>query len=86
MKERPESKRPKMPLSQRAKQFAPFDALTGLSERLKQAEEEHSRALNSRTLRYSGDNTYSAPDADTDSRFGENTPANIYGTPEMPEE
>ena len=35
-----------MPLSQRAKQFAPFDALTGLSERLKQAEEEHNRALN----------------------------------------
>lgn len=41
--ERPESDRPKMPRSQRAKQFAPFDALTGLSERLRQAEEEHAR-------------------------------------------
>ena len=37
MKKRPESKRPKMPLGQRAKQFAPFDALTGLTERLQQA-------------------------------------------------
>lgn len=43
-KKRPKSERPKMPLSQRAKQFAPFDALTGLSERLKQAEEEHRKA------------------------------------------
>ena len=42
---RPESSRPKMPRSQRAKQFAPFDALTGLSAKLKQAEEEHRRAL-----------------------------------------
>ena len=42
---RPESDRPKMPRSQRAKQFAPFDALTGLSIRLKQAEEEHRRML-----------------------------------------
>ena len=41
--ERPESSRPKMPRSQRAKQFAPFDALTGLGERLKLAEEEHER-------------------------------------------
>jgi hypothetical protein len=39
-----------MPLSQRAKQFAPFDALTGLTERLKQAEEEHDRALNSQVI------------------------------------
>jgi len=30
-----------MPRSQRAKQFAPFDALSGLSEILRQAEEEH---------------------------------------------
>lgn len=52
MKERPVSKRPKMPLSQRAKQFAPFDALSGLSERLKQAEEEHSEALSSKSVRY----------------------------------
>lgn len=43
--ERPASSRPKMPRSQRAKQFAPFDALTGLSERLRQAEEEHEREL-----------------------------------------
>ena len=41
--ERPESSRPKMPRSQRAKQFAPFDALTGLGEKLRQAEEEHER-------------------------------------------
>ena len=41
--ERPESARPKMPRSQRAKQFAPFDALTGLGEKLRQAEEEHAR-------------------------------------------
>lgn len=43
--ERPLSSRPKMPRSQRAKQFAPFDALTGLSERLRQAEEEHEKEL-----------------------------------------
>ena len=42
---RPESSRPKMPRGQRAKQFAPFDALTGLSEKLRQAEEEHRRML-----------------------------------------
>lgn len=42
--DRPASTRPKMPRAQRAKQFAPFDALTGLSEKLRQAEEEHSRA------------------------------------------
>ena len=40
-KKRPPSNRARMPASQRAKQFAPFDALTGLSERLRQAEEEH---------------------------------------------
>lgn len=34
-------KRSKMPNSQRAKQFAPFDALTGLTAALKQAEIEH---------------------------------------------
>ena len=43
--QRPESGRPKMPLSQRAKQFAPFDALSGLGDVLKQAEEEHRREL-----------------------------------------
>ena len=41
--ERPASSSPRMPRSQRAKQFAPFEALTGLSERLRQAEEEHVR-------------------------------------------
>ena len=46
--ERPVSARPKMPRSQRAKQFAPFDALSGLSERLKLAEEEHERDLQRR--------------------------------------
>ena len=45
--ERPVSARPRMPRAQRAKQFAPFDALTGLSERLRQAEEEHERELQS---------------------------------------
>ena len=34
-----------MPREQRAKQFAPFDALTGLSEKLRQAEEDHRRML-----------------------------------------
>ena len=43
--ERPASSRPKMPRSQRAKQFAPFDSLSGLFDRLKQAEEEHEREL-----------------------------------------
>lgn len=42
-RKRPESKRPKMPRMQRAKQFAPFDSLIGLGEVLKQAEEEHRR-------------------------------------------
>lgn len=32
-----------MPRDQRAKQFAPFDALTGLHVRLAKAEEEHRR-------------------------------------------
>ena len=45
LRKRPESARPKMPRSQRAKQFAPFDALTGLSRKLEQAEEEHRRTL-----------------------------------------
>lgn len=46
--ERPASTRPKMPRSQRAKQFAPFDALTGLSEILRQAEQEHEREHNNK--------------------------------------
>ena len=70
MKKTPESKRPKMPLGQRAKQFAPFDALTGLTERLQQAEEEHRRDAEAKTLRLSGDGEYAeyneneAPEAD----------------------
>ena len=32
-----------MPISERAKQFAPFSALTGLSKALEQAEREHMR-------------------------------------------
>lgn len=54
--DRPVSARPRMPRAQRAKQFAPFDALTGLSERLRQAEEEHERELQSGT-RISGDDS-----------------------------
>ena len=49
-RKRPESSRPKMPREQRAKQFAPFDALTGLSEKLRQAEEDHRRMLEARGL------------------------------------
>ena len=49
-RQRPESSRPKMPREQRAKQFAPFDALTGLSVRLRQAEEEHRRMLEAGSL------------------------------------
>lgn len=41
--ERPVSARPKMPRSQRAKQFAPFDSLSGLYDRLAEAEAEHER-------------------------------------------
>ena len=44
-----------MPLSQRAKQFAPFDALAGLSEILKQAEAEHEKDLARSTLTYNGE-------------------------------
>ena len=47
---RPESSRPKMPRGQRAKQFAPFDALTGLGLKLKQAEDDHRRMLEARGL------------------------------------
>ena len=37
---RKESKYPKMPLDQRAKQFMPFKAVTGLEEALRRKEEE----------------------------------------------
>lgn len=49
-KKRPESNRPKMPNSQRAKQFAPFDALTGLNARLAKAVEEHREETESKNL------------------------------------
>lgn len=39
--------RTKMPREQRAKQFAPFQAVGGLDEVLKRAEEEHRRELES---------------------------------------
>ncbi len=38
------SKRPKMPVSERAKQFMPFAALSGLPEALRKVEEEMSIA------------------------------------------
>ena len=37
--------RTKMPLSQRAKQFAPFQAVGGLNEALRKKEEEHRREI-----------------------------------------
>lgn len=37
--------RTKMPVSQRAKQFAPFKSLPALDDALRKAEEEHRRAL-----------------------------------------
>ena len=37
--------RTKMPLSQRAKQFAPFKAVGGLDEALRRKEEEHRREI-----------------------------------------
>lgn len=40
------SERMRMPLSQRAKQFAPFQALSMLSIALKQVEDEHENKVN----------------------------------------
>ena len=42
--------RAKMPVSQRAKQFAPFQAVGGLDEVLRRAEEEHRRELESKNV------------------------------------
>ena len=39
--------RTKMPIEQRAKQFAPFKSLNGLDDVLRQAEEEHRRMMES---------------------------------------
>lgn len=41
-----------MPRSQRAKQFAPFDALTGLHARLYRAIEEHKKDSESNAMHY----------------------------------
>ena len=41
-----------MPRSQRAKQFAPFDALTGLHARLHRAIEEHRQDSESDAMHY----------------------------------
>lgn len=38
--------RQKMPVSQRAKQFAPFAAVGGLDEAIRKKEEEHNRRVN----------------------------------------
>ena len=40
----------KMPIEQRAKQFAPFKAVDGLYQALQRAEEEHRRMLESQSL------------------------------------
>ena len=47
---RPPSDRPKMARAQRAKQFAPFDALSGLGAVLKRAEEEHARETEAKSV------------------------------------
>lgn len=40
----------KMPVEQRAKQFAPFKAVDGLYEALIRAEEDHRRMMESQTV------------------------------------
>lgn len=40
----------KMPVEQRAKQFAPFKALDGLDAAIRRAEEEHREMLESRSV------------------------------------
>lgn len=42
--------RARMPREQRAKQFAPFQAVGGLEEALRRAEEEHRRMLETGTV------------------------------------
>ena len=42
--------RTRMPVEQRAKQFAPFQAVGGLDEALRRAEEEHRRELENRNV------------------------------------
>ena len=44
--------RTKMPVSQRAKQFAPFKSLDGLDAAMREAEEEHSRMRESKSTVY----------------------------------
>ena len=54
--------RTKMPVSQRAKQFAPFQAVGGLDEALRRAEEEHRLALEKECVRIENDEDGIAPD------------------------
>ena len=42
--------RSRMPREQRAKQFAPFQAVGGLEEALRRAEEEHRRMIESQSM------------------------------------
>ena len=42
--------RTRMPISQRAKQFAPFKSLAGLDEAIRRAEEEHRRELEAQSV------------------------------------
>ena len=42
--------RTRMPVAQRAKQFAPFKALDGLDLAIREAEEEHRKALESQGI------------------------------------
>ena len=42
--------RTRMPVEQRAKQFAPFQAVGGLDEALRRAEEEHRQELENRNV------------------------------------
>ena len=49
--------RQKMPISQRAKQFAPFAAVGGLDYALRKKEEEHRRKLESQVEYVSNETT-----------------------------
>ncbi len=55
--------RKKMPVEQRAKQFAPFKSVGGLDEALKKAEEEHRREMEANSLVHvAGDIDIDGPD------------------------
>jgi hypothetical protein len=49
--------RTKMPVSQRAKQFAPFKSLDGLDDVIRRAEEEHRREIESSGVVHVADET-----------------------------